>query len=104
MSYGALSITSGIFTAPVDGLYTVTVSFMMDNNDGSSTVYIQRDGQPETTYGRFQSSAYAYEHDDDDAGKSVLMDLRRGQTLSLFYQSGGDLLHHITFCVFRNYT
>ena len=101
----SFSATSGIFTAPVNGLYLVSVFFSADDveggGEGITEVYIQLNGE-RPAYGEiFSGSETKSTFDDDSAGKTITMKLTKGNTVSLFYKKGGNWLQFITFCVLR---
>merc|ERR1719317_937789 len=98
---GGLDITTGVFTAPLGGSYTVYWNLVADvKSETNSEIYLQKNGESlreSRTFSKYSGpSGYVL----DQGGRTLVLHLGAGDTLQLYSgNSNAFPLFHITFCV-----
>merc|ERR1719317_1387864 len=98
---GGLDITTGVFTAPLGGSYTVYWNLVADvKSETNSEIFLQKNGESlreSRTFSKYSGpSGYVL----DQGGRTLVLYLGAGDTLQLYSgNSNAFPLFHITFCV-----
>ena len=97
----SLDIATGVWTAGLDGVYQISWSLSAGIESGEfSLVYLARDGARIRESDHFSGSLQSEVGELwDQGGRSLVLGLRRGQTLELRTQDRKDSVYKVTFCV-----
>jgi len=98
---GGLDTSTGVFTAPLQGVYTVTWSLYADNDDWDPAVqiYLYKNGnRMDESYHR---SYYTGPSGQvwDQGGRSLVLQLAEGDTVKLYCENCSAGVYRITFCI-----
>jgi len=98
---GGLNRYTGVFTAPLRGLYTATWSLVARNSAGESAVEIylylngnRMDRSKHVSYYTGHSG-----HVSDQGGRSLVLQLAEGDTVKLYCEDCSAMVGQITFCI-----
>merc|ERR1719244_2569630 len=96
-SPGGLNITSGEFTAPISGIYSVTYAVVVEQEQDATTyVGLRKDGQ--VLYD-IEHNTYTDEYDiEENLARTLPIFLAKGETPDLYCQSCQSIMHN-TFCL-----
>merc|ERR1740137_5083 len=98
---GGLDISTGIFSSPFPGAYTVTWSLMADVDAGDAPVkvYLRMNGQ--YVYESYHMAEYSGTSGEvhDQGGRTLVVHLGIGDTLNLYCQDCSAGIVYTTFCV-----
>merc|ERR1711892_723218 len=89
---GGLDLATGLFTSPFTGTYTVTYSLSVTNNPGDQVQLYLYKNEVQIDESWHVSSYY------DQGGRTLILHLDMGETVSLHYTSGDGDLDNIMFC------
>ena len=98
-------MATGIFTSPTSGVFSLSLFFSADNNEGSteessieSNLYLQKNGNS-LDEGRMYSSVFSAKSgkDDDSSGRTLLIGLDKGDNVSVYMVNGN--IYFVSFCV-----
>ena len=97
----SLDPATGVWTAGLDGLYQISWSLSAGIESGQfNLVYLARDGARVRESDHFSGSLQSDIGELwDQGGRSLVLGLRRGQTLDLRTQDRKDSVYKVTFCV-----
>merc|ERR1712242_56686 len=105
---GGLDISTGIFTAPTPGDYHVSWDLRSSNNNGDEWVEIYLHHNKQRISASKHSSNFniydvsslkATVYVDDQGGRTMMVHLAKGDSVSLFCQDCSAFVGDITFCV-----
>jgi len=101
---GGLDIGTGVFTAPYPGTYTVSWSLSSTNDPGNlAYLYLYKNGHylPESMHYSSLNSFVdnGHSHRGEQGGRTMIMHLDLGETVTLWYDSGDAHVMDIMFCV-----
>merc|ERR1711935_743697 len=96
---GGLDLATGVFTSPFPGTYTVTYSLYAGNYPGEEVyIYLYKnevaivESYHFSRYGGSSGSAW------EQGGRTLILHLDMGETLSLHYTYGTGELYRVMFC------
>jgi len=99
---GGLDPKSGVFTSPYQGTYSVSWTLTAHNDAGDHYVGInlQKNGDRLRDYSR-HVSYYSGPSGlvDDQGGRTLIIDLLKGETLSMFCEDCSAGVYYVNFCV-----
>merc|ERR1719347_2048976 len=98
---GGLDTSTGVFTAPARGVYTVTWSLYASNNAGDSSVWIYLHLNKNSVGESRLYSHYSGPSGQvvDQGGRTMVLQLAVGDTLELYCKDCSANVYFITFCV-----
>merc|ERR1719513_458951 len=97
---GGLDISTGVFTAPHGGSYTVywDTNAYLHSGENVVSIYLQKNGksiEESLHYSRYTGSGVV----DDQGGRTLMVYLGVGDTLQLYRSDGSGQIFYTTFCV-----
>jgi len=97
---GGLDISTGVFTAPHGGSYTVywDTNAYLHSGENVVSIYLQKNGESieeSLHYSRYTGSGVV----DDQGGRTLMVYLGVGDTLQLYRSDGSGQIFYTTFCV-----
>merc|ERR1712123_342923 len=99
---GGLDPETGVFTSSYPGTYSVSWSLVAigDAEDTMVSVYLQKDGE----YVGYESRHYSWYtgasgYVDDQGGRTLILHLDLGETLSMFCADCSAAISYVSFCV-----
>jgi len=99
---GGLDPETGVFTSSYPGTYSVSWSLVAigDAEDTMVSVYLQKDGEyvgDESRHYSWYTGASGYV--DDQGGRTLILHLDLGETLSMFCADCSAAISYVSFCV-----
>merc|ERR1711935_637988 len=98
---GGIDLESGVFTSPFPGTYTITWSFYSEETNRYVFIYLNKNGEQ-----IYESLHYSYHHDSskysviaEQGGRTMILHLDMGETVSLDYDRGEAIIYRLMFCV-----
>merc|ERR1719244_1467873 len=101
---GGLDITTGVFTAPAGGTYTVSWdTSVVLTSGGGLWIYLQKNGETiqesELWSSFYNGVSNGHGHVYDQGGRTMVVYLAMGDTLQLYRGDGTGRIRSTTFCV-----
>merc|ERR1711935_36088 len=98
---GGLDPETGIFTSPTPGIYSMTWSLTARNEAGDQNVriYLMKNGARVHESIHFSYYTGASGRVSDEGGRTLIIDLLEGETLSMFCENCSAEVFNVNFCV-----
>merc|ERR1712236_138764 len=94
-----LDVSTGLFTAGWAGTYTVTWSGSATVDGHDLYIFLQKNGEDIEDSRTHSYIGGGFSDIVDQGGRTLVLYLDRGDTLSLFCDDCSDGIGHVTFCV-----
>merc|ERR1711892_227450 len=96
---GGLDLATGVFTSPFPGTYTVTYSlYAWNNHDEYVFIFLYKNEVQIDESQHYSSYSGSSGQVRDQGGRTLILHLDMGETLSLRYTGGSGDLERIMFC------
>merc|ERR1719320_1684842 len=97
---GGLDISTGVFTAPHGGSYTVYWDTSAELDSGEFVrIYLQKDGENILESKHYSGYTGPSGVVQEQGGRTIIVDLGVGDTLQLYTEYGHGTIYYTTFCV-----
>eukprot|EP00092_Neocalanus_flemingeri_P056340 GFUD01066767.1.p1 GENE.GFUD01066767.1~~GFUD01066767.1.p1 ORF type:complete len:153 (-),score=27.67 GFUD01066767.1:101-559(-) len=98
---GCISSSTGEYSAPNDGIYTLTYSLQANNNEGENGVAVWMRRNQRQLIGTAHYSIYTGPsgYVDDQGGRTMLVQLTAGDKVDVYCQDCSAAIIDVSFCI-----